>query len=63
MIAAPDGWLRAGPVGEPGRSETLSADCDLALARDKRTGRTTTRSPTAGPEHYLAALADPAPGS
>jgi predicted amidohydrolase len=34
-IAGPDGWLLAGPP-ERGEPVTLTAGCDLALARDKR---------------------------
>ncbi len=37
VIAGPDGALRAGPVLDRD-AETLQAECDLALARDKRTG-------------------------
>ena len=36
-IAGPDGALRAGPVSDRG-GETLHAECDLAQARDKRSG-------------------------
>jgi predicted amidohydrolase len=59
VIADPDGWLRAGPVADRGE-ETLSADCDLATARDKHTGRRNDAFADRRPSQYAAALADPA---
>jgi predicted amidohydrolase len=58
VIADPEGWLRAGPVASRG-VETLSADCDLARARDKHTGPRNDALADRRPEHYSAALADP----
>ncbi len=59
VIADPDGWLRAGPVADRGL-QTLSADCDLAIARDKRTGPHNDAIADRRPDRYVAALANPA---
>jgi predicted amidohydrolase len=59
VIADPGGWLRAGPVADRGEG-TLSADCDLAVARDKHTGRHNDALADRRPEQYVAALANPA---
>jgi predicted amidohydrolase len=59
VIADPDGWLRAGPVADRGE-ETLTADCDLATARDKHTGRRNDAFADRRPSQYAAALANPA---
>lgn len=58
VVADPDGRLRAGPV--PDRSaETLSAVCDFAQARDKRTGPHNDSFADRRPEHYSVALLRP----
>jgi 5-aminopentanamidase len=57
VIADPDGWLRAGPVENRGE-ETLSADCDLSIARDKRTSPTNDAFADRRPSRYVAALAN-----
>ena len=59
VIADPQGWLRAGPVADRGL-QTLSADCDLAIARDKRTGPHNDALADRRPNQYVAALANPA---
>jgi predicted amidohydrolase len=59
VIAVPDGWLRAGPVADRGE-ETLSADCDLAIARDKHTGPHNDAFADRRPAQYDAALANSA---
>jgi len=59
VIADPHGGLRAGPVAGRGE-ETLSADCDLAIARDKRTGLHNDALADRRPDQYVAALATPA---
>lgn len=59
VIADPDGWLRAGPIADRGE-ETLLADCDLAVARDKHSGRRNDAFADRRPNQYLAGLASPA---
>jgi predicted amidohydrolase len=54
VIAAPNGALLAGPVGDRGAA-ILYADCDLALARDKRVGAHNDAFTDRRPEHYGAA--------
>ncbi len=56
VIAAPDGSvLAAAGAGAP--SETLVADCEFELARDKRSGTQNDVLADRRPEHYLPALA------
>jgi predicted amidohydrolase len=59
VIADPKGSLLAGPVADRGE-ETLSADCDLAIARDKGTGPHNDALADRRPSQYVAALANPA---
>lgn len=59
VIADPDGWLRAGPVVDRGQ-ETLSADCDLAIARDKHTGSRNDAFADRRPDRYVVALTNAA---
>ncbi len=54
-IAGCDGSLLAGPVGDRGTS-TLHAECDLARARDKRTGPHNDAFADRRADHYVAAL-------
>ena len=57
VIAAPDGTALA--VAAPGAGEhTLIADCNLELARDKRSGPRNDAFVDRRPEHYPSALAD-----
>jgi predicted amidohydrolase len=58
VITDPDGWLAAGPVANRG-PETVSAVCDLARARDKRTGRHNDALADRRPDQYSADLAEP----
>ncbi len=58
VIAAPDGTLLAGPVDGRG-VQTLHAECDLAQARDKRTGAHNDAFADRRAEHYASALASP----
>jgi predicted amidohydrolase len=58
VIADPDGRLRAGPIVDRGE-ETLIADCDLATARDKHTGRRNDAFADRRPDRYVAELARP----
>jgi predicted amidohydrolase len=58
VIADPAGSLRAGPVSDRGTS-TISADCDLNTARDKRTSQRNDAFADRRPDQYLAALANP----
>ncbi len=55
-IAGPDGGLLAGPVPDRGAG-TLLAECDLAGARDKRSGEYNDAFADRRPEHYAHALA------
>jgi predicted amidohydrolase len=55
VIADPDGWLRAGPVAHRGE-EILWADCDLAIARDKRNGEHNDALADRRPDRYVAGL-------
>jgi predicted amidohydrolase len=58
VIAAPDGSVRA--IAAPGaQTETLTADCDLPTARDKRTGPYNDALSDRRPEHYLSILGLP----
>ena len=57
VIAAPDGSVPA-VAGTGARSETLVADCEFELARDKRSGTQNDVLADRRPEHYLSALAD-----
>ena len=57
VIADPDGRLLAGPVADRGL-QTLSADCDLAVARDKHTGQHNDALADRRPDQYVAALAN-----
>ncbi|MDQ6806859.1 MAG: hypothetical protein M3065_18295 [Actinomycetota bacterium] len=59
MIADPHGWLRAGPVSHRGE-ETMSAKCDLAIARDKRNGQRNDALADRRPNRYAAGLVTPA---
>jgi len=59
VIADPDGWLRAGPVVDRGQ-ETLIADCDFEMARDKHTGQSNDAFADRRPRQYLGGLATPA---
>jgi 5-aminopentanamidase len=59
VIADPGGRLRAGPVADRGE-ETLSADCDFALARDKHTGPHNDAFADRRPARYDAALSNSA---
>jgi predicted amidohydrolase len=54
-IAGRDGSLLAGPVADRA-SATLHAECDLARARDKRTGRHNDAFADRRADHYVAAL-------
>ena len=56
VIAAPDGSVLA-VAGIGSRSETLVADCEFELARDKRSGTRNDVLADRRPEHYLSALA------
>ena len=56
VIAAPDGSVLAA-AGAGARSETLVADCEFELARDKRSGTQNDVLADRRPEHYLPALA------
>jgi predicted amidohydrolase len=58
VIASPDGALLAGPVADRGAS-TISAECDLDEARDKRTSERNDAFADRRAGHYLAALANP----
>ena len=58
VIAGPDGWLRAGPVADRG-VDTLIAECDLAAARQKRSGEHNDAFADRRPEHYAPALTAP----
>jgi predicted amidohydrolase len=58
VIAGPDGWLRAGPVAADSGPTTLSAICDLARARDKRSGANNDALADRRPDQYSAALAN-----
>ena len=58
VIAGPDGWLRAGPVAGRG-PETLVADCDLAGAREKRSGEHNDAFADRRPAYYAPALTAP----
>jgi predicted amidohydrolase len=53
VIAGPDGALRAGPVIDR-CEETIAADCDLVLARDKRTSARNDAFADRRPDHYQA---------
>ena len=53
VIAGPDGALQAGPVIERG-VETIAADCDLGLARDKRTSDSNDAFADRRPDRYPA---------
>jgi predicted amidohydrolase len=55
VIAGPDGALRAGPVADRGTA-TLFADCDLALANDKRTSARNDAFADRRADHYAKAL-------
>jgi len=55
VIAGPDGGFRAGPVPDRGTA-TLSADCDLVAARDKRSGERNDAFADRRPAHYAASL-------
>jgi 5-aminopentanamidase len=55
-IAAPDGSFRAGPIADRG-TRTLIADCDLARARDKRTGEHNDAFADRRTDHYAPWLA------
>jgi len=55
VIAGPDGWLRAGPVADRG-VDTLIAECDLAAARQKRSGEHNDAFADRRPEYYAPAL-------
>lgn len=54
-IAGPDGSLLAGPVADRG-AQTLHAECDLAQARDKRTGEHNDAFADRRAAHYAPAL-------
>jgi 5-aminopentanamidase len=54
VIAGPDGALRAGPVIDRGE-ETIAADCELILARDKRTSAGNDAFADRRPDKYSAA--------
>ena len=60
VIADPAGSLRAGPVSDRG-ALTISAECDLNTARDKRTSQRNDAFADRRPDQYLAALANPPP--
>jgi predicted amidohydrolase len=55
VIAAPEGSVLA-VAGAGAHPETLIADCELELARDKRTGPTNDVLADRRPEHYLPDL-------
>jgi 5-aminopentanamidase len=55
LIAAPNGALLAGPIAGRG-AEILYADCDLALARDKRVGAHNDAFSDRRTEHYTSGL-------
>jgi 5-aminopentanamidase len=57
VIAGPDGALRAGPVADHGAG-TLSADCELSRAEDKRSGERNDAFADRRPAHYVSALID-----
>jgi predicted amidohydrolase len=56
VIADPRGRLRAGSIADRG-THTISADCELAEARDKRTGPHNDAFADRRPDRYLSALA------
>jgi predicted amidohydrolase len=58
VIAGPDGWLRAGPVADRG-VDTLIAECDLAAARQKRSGEHNDAFADRRPEYYAPGLTAP----
>ena len=55
VIAGPDGGLLAGPVPDRG-TDTLLAECDLAGAREKRSGEHNDAFADRRPAHYAHAL-------
>jgi 5-aminopentanamidase len=55
VIAGPDGGLLAGPVADRG-ADTLIAECDLAGAREKRSGEHNDAFADRRPAHYAHAL-------
>jgi 5-aminopentanamidase len=57
VIAGPDGALRAGPVADRGTA-TITADCDLSQAADKRTSERNDAFGDRRPAHYIQALLD-----
>ena len=56
VIAGPHGAFVAGPISHRG-AETLYGDCELAGARDKRTGQRNDAFADRRSEHYVRALA------
>jgi 5-aminopentanamidase len=58
VIAGPDGALRAGPVDGRG-VQTLHAECELALARDKRNGEHNDAFADRRAAYYADALTSP----
>jgi predicted amidohydrolase len=59
VIADPNGWLLAGPIADRS-AQTLFAELDLDLARDKRTGPHNDAFADRRPDRYVAALREPA---
>jgi predicted amidohydrolase len=59
VIAAPDGSALA-VAGTGAHTETLIADCELELARDKHNGPNNDVLSDRRPEHYAPTLAGPA---
>jgi len=57
VIAGPDGALRAGPVPDRGLA-TITADCELGDAADKRTSEHNDAFADRRPSHYAQALLD-----
>jgi predicted amidohydrolase len=57
VIAGPDGALLAGPVADRGTA-TITADCDLSQAADKRTSERNDAFADRRPAHYVQALLD-----
>jgi 5-aminopentanamidase len=57
VIAGPDGALRAGPVPDRGVA-TITADCELGDAADKRTSEHNDAFADRRPSHYAEALLD-----